>query len=304
MHLFLSLAGLALIAVALLDVFQQLVHPNGIGRLNNYLVRSVWSLFRRLAVRRPSLLRIAGPVAFIVVVFGWGAMLAIGWALVYWPHLPDSFLLADGLDPSMNDGFLDALYLSLVSLGTLGYGEIAPKTTGMRLLTSAEALIGFSLFSAGIAWLLSLYPALSRQRTLAHSIWLLDEAQEKNRERLAGIDSSVSASLLFTLAFQVAAVRTDFVQFSMTYYFQTTNRRGALPVALPVLLRLAKQGELSPSAELRLASRTLRKSIEELADVLGNDFLRVPSDSSDAVLELYARDHLHEPGRSAAGGIP
>lgn len=42
----LNALGLALIFLALHDIFHQLFHPSGSGRLTTVLVRAVWSTFR------------------------------------------------------------------------------------------------------------------------------------------------------------------------------------------------------------------------------------------------------------------
>lgn len=282
-----------MILIALRDVFHQLVHPSGIGTLNQMLVRVVWSLFHSLAIWWPATLTIAGPLAFVCVIVAWAAMLSIGWALIYWPHLPGSFLFSPGLSASVNGGFLDALYLSLVSLATLGYGDIVPKSTGLRMVAPLEALVGFALVSAGITWLLSMYPAISRQRTLAHSIWLLNEAQEKTEAPLDETSGKISAQLLFAMALQVSSVRSDFAQFPIVYYFHTRNQKDALAAALPVLFRLATKGQASPFAELRLASNILARSIDDLSETIAGKFLSVRSGPTEAILMRYAEDHLH-----------
>jgi hypothetical protein len=51
----------------------------------------------------------------------------VGWALVFLPQMPQGFNFAPGLDPSQHSGFLDAIYVSLVNLTSLGYGDITPS---------------------------------------------------------------------------------------------------------------------------------------------------------------------------------
>ncbi len=82
--------------------------------------------------------------------------------------MPEQFLYATGLNPANNSGFVDALYLSLMTLTTLGYRTITPTAGWLRLLGPLEALIGFALLTASLTWVTSLYPALRRR---VRSVW-------------------------------------------------------------------------------------------------------------------------------------
>ncbi len=71
-----------------------------------------------MPVGRHSLLLLAGPTILLTIIITWGALLTFGWALLYWPRLPEEFWFAPGLDPSNQASFIDALYFSLMSLST------------------------------------------------------------------------------------------------------------------------------------------------------------------------------------------
>ena len=117
---FATLLGVILIILGLRDVFHQLFHPSGAGSVSGILMKAVWRVFRRLVARRyRSLLALAGPSALVAVIASWVVLLAVGFALLYWPRLPGGFAFATALDPWKEGGFIDALYLSLVTLATL-----------------------------------------------------------------------------------------------------------------------------------------------------------------------------------------
>jgi len=85
------------------------------------------------------------------------------------------------LGPAANQrDFVDALYMSLVTLGTIGYGDISPATDVLRLIVPLEALVGFALLTASVSWVLTVYPALSRRRSLAYEITLLREVTQRS----------------------------------------------------------------------------------------------------------------------------
>ena len=178
-----TLLGTVLILVALRDIFQQLFHPSGGGSLSKSLMVIVWGLFRRVAVRRPALLSLAGPSILLTIIASWVALLAVGWALIYWPRMPEGVLLQTGLDPSRQGGFIDAFYLSLVTLATLGYGDITPTSGWLRVLGPLEALVGFGLLTASLTWLLSLYPTFERRQSLARGYPLTRVARRGGRPR-------------------------------------------------------------------------------------------------------------------------
>lgn len=164
--------GSALIVVALIDVFATLFSRGGRRTLSHGLVRGTWVVLRGLS-SRPRVLSLAGPLAFLGVITAWAAALAVGWALVYWPQMPDGFLHAAGLSDGDSTSFLDSLYVSMVTLATLGYGDIAPAEGWLRVVAPLEALLGLGLFTAAVSWLLSIFPVLSRRRAFAYEICLL-----------------------------------------------------------------------------------------------------------------------------------
>jgi hypothetical protein len=58
--------------VALRDVFDTIVHPQGRGVVSRAVVRAIWRVVRSLAKERHATLSLAGPVAFIAVLATWG----------------------------------------------------------------------------------------------------------------------------------------------------------------------------------------------------------------------------------------
>jgi len=168
-----SAAGVVLVGLALRDIWHTLFHPAARGTLNRRLTGAVWSLWRRRTRDRPTALTLEGPLALTSVI---AVCLVVGWALIYWPHLPSGFLLGTGLAASEQGSFVDALYVSLVTLGTLGYGDIAPRAEWLRLAAPLQAFIGFAFLTAAISWVLSVYPVLTRRRSLAHDVALVDES--------------------------------------------------------------------------------------------------------------------------------
>lgn len=298
MTVLVTLIGAAFILVALREIFQQLFNPSGGGSLSRKLMRIVWGAFRRIASRRPALLSLAGPFVFLSILASWVTLLAVGWALILWLHLSEGFLYQTGLDPSRNDGFLAALYVSLTTLTTLGYGDIVPVAWWLRVLQPLQALTGFAVLTVSVTWLLSIYPVLSRRRAFARDVHLIRESEPETGNVVENISPDAAAEMLGTLTSRLATVRGDLDRFPISYYFYEADDRSALSGAIPYLAWLAERaGDEDHAAGVRFRAATLRGAIRDLSSTLGAGFLDLPSAPVDKVLDAYARDHFRTPRR-------
>lgn len=296
MDLVWTLLGVGLVALALRDIFDVLFHPRGRGMVARGVVRVVSRFTRGLApeARAPRLL--AGPLSYASVIATWAALLAVGWALIFWPQLPDGFTFGPGLQPSDHSGFLDALYVSLVNLTSLGYGDIAPATPLLRLLGPIETMFGLGLLTASISWLISIYSSISRRDSLAHEVHLTREAEDRLGEKIADADPELMERLLASFAEQLIVARRDLIHFPITHYFRTEDEERALAGLLPFLCSLvAEASEESRPHALRVRAEMLRMAIDDFAETL-RVRLRMPGESTDDTLEHYQREH----GRRAA----
>jgi hypothetical protein len=286
-----TLLGIALIAIALRDIFDVLFHPLGRGIIARRVVLGVSGLARRLPGGRGTIGLLAGPLSYAAVVATWAALLAVGWALVFLPQLPDGFTFGPGLDPAEHTGFLDALYISLVNLTSLGYGDISPASPGLKLLGPVETMFGLGLLTASISWLISIYGAISRRDSLAHEVHLAKEAEERLGEKLADADPELLEALLASFAEQLIRARRDLIHFPIVHYFRTEDEERALAGLLPFLGSLVDEagGEERPHS-LRVRAEILRMAIDDFAETL-RVRLRMPGESTDDTLEHYQSEH-------------
>jgi hypothetical protein len=285
-----TMGGFLIIAVVGHDIFHQLVHPSGKGRLSHWLAKGVWKAFRFAGHWRRSVMELAGPIAFVTVVLTWAVLLVVGWALIYWPRMPADFALSE-LSPGQASTFVSALYYSLVTLATLGYGDIVPEADWLRMLAVVQAAVGFVLWSAAITWLLSLYPALSRGRVAAYLIHEYVQTGLLQRG-----ERSIRAQALLDLAGRLAAYRSDLEQLPIAYFFSDGEAPTRLPVVLPGLHRLAERlGTEADTGSLTAAAQTLQRSIATFAATLDQSFLRIKASSTEEVLAAYAEDHRLQP---------
>ena len=175
-----------------------------------------------------------------------------------------------------------------MTTATLGYGDIVPTAGWLRLVAPLQAIIGFALLTGAVSWIMQIYPALNRRRTLSVRLAALQRA---GAERLTALsDSSMPAGLLEQLSGQVAQAGVDLTQNAETYYLRDEGS-AALPATLPHAARLAESGRRSPRPDVRTAA-ALGCALEDLGGILSAQFVSVQGGLDD-VLEAYAADHGH-----------
>ncbi|MFN2320428.1 MAG: ion channel [Dermatophilaceae bacterium] len=297
----LSIAGAVLIGVALLDIFRTLWHPRGLGGVARAIFTVTWRLTRPLS-RGSRSSELSGPLALVITVTVWTAMVVLGWALIYLPHLPEGFNYSSSLDPARSSGLVAAIYISFVFVATLGLGDIVPEASWLRLLVPLQALVGFVLLTAAISWILQLYPALGRRRALARRLSALACAQ--TREVVSSGEVSVAASLLDGVTEGVIQVQVDLLQYGESYFFREERAANSLAATSGVLLDLIDAGRAASSPEVRHAAEVLNTAVDDLSTAVATQYPHLDDNAADdpvAVMGAFARDHQHEPIRFADG---
>lgn len=287
--LFMSLAGLLLVCVAVRDIFDVLLHPDGRAHLSRMVTRGVWLLTRRIAHVRPRMFALAGPLGLMAVIAAWAAMMVVGWALLLWPHL-SSFQNAEG--ESAVESLWEAMHISTLALSTMGYGDLAPVDQWLRVVAPLEALIGFGLLTASVSWLLSVHPAVLRRRALAYELWLLRRAGEPE-----GDAPELDEQLLGELTSRVIAIDRDLVANPVTYYFAENDERFSLAAELPFLREHIRDAVAGDDVATRQRARMLDTAIDDLLKTIVATFHRCGPLEPEEAQELFARDHLQQPAK-------
>ncbi|WP_346293210.1 potassium channel family protein [Sphaerothrix gracilis] len=208
-----QILGIGIILVALIDVYLTVLYPRTHKSVMSLkLCKSTWEIFRylsRVPIRgSDKILSYCGPTLLILIVFIWVCSLILGFALLIWPTLGSGIQASQGQTPT---DFSTALYYSGFTLTTLGVGDLVPKTNLWRSITIIESALGFTVFTASLTYLLSVYNALTKRNTFALSLFHrsgseadagLFLAQLKGYDRFEtafGDISSISRDLLFLL---------------------------------------------------------------------------------------------------------
>jgi len=291
-----AIAGTAMIVLAVRDVFDTLFHPHGRGVVSEALVRGTWRLWHGLARGREPALSYAGPTAFLVVVLSWVALVVVGFALIILPHLPEEYVLAAGLRPEATSGFVDAVYVSMVSMTSLGFGDVAAENDVLRLLGPAETIVGLGILTASISWILSIYGVLADYRSVSHEIALLVDAERRTGTSLSRMEPAETSRVLGGMTSKLVAARRDLLHFPIAYYFHTRDRRYALSIQIPRLLEITSACATAdgPSPAVRLEAERVRLAAEDLINVIDEEFLGGRGGSNDEILARFQRDHMRE----------
>ncbi len=297
MDLIWLILGVVVIVATLRDIVATLFHPLGRSHIGRWVVGAVSWLGHRLSSSVPSATVLIGPIGYITVVASWAALLIVGWALVFYPFLPEGFYYAPGLVPDHHAGFDVALYLSLVDLTSLGYGDISPQGSLLRILGPVETLFGLSLVTASVSWLISIYNAISQRDAFAHEVHLSRMAEERLGEKLADADPELLERLLSSFSRQLVATRRNLIHFPITIHFRSEDEEKALSGLMPFLAGLVDEAvdESRPQA-LRVRGEMLGMAMDDFAETL-RERLGIDGETTEAILGRY--DAHQRPGSSA-----
>ncbi|MBV8572585.1 MAG: two pore domain potassium channel family protein [Acidobacteriaceae bacterium] len=281
-----SLLGILIICWTLREVFTDLFQPSASGSLSSFVSRKLFELGKRARWMLGS----AGPLSIVVVIFTWVVLISVGFALLFWGKFPSEFTNTSAEPQDSVGRFWSVLYFSLTALSTLGSTTFSPKGDWLRILASFEAIIGFSLVTASITWIVLLYPALGRVRALARRVSTLSKAQKQT-----GVDLvSADPGMLADLGASVLRARVDFIHFPLIYYFQADAGATSMGWFLLELEELARRASAQDQVDgTRLGAALLTASLHELAEVLARKF--VPGSNADeprSVFHAVAKDHL------------
>lgn len=277
-------AGTLLVLFTLREVFRDIFHPTRSGNLSDAIGTGTSLLLRHTRLRNA-----AGPLALIAVLAAWVLLLCIGFAVIYYGLYPQDFTTTAGVDSmSFGSRIVHCLYFSVGALCTFQTFDLNPKTNWLRLIVGIQGLIGISMITASVSWLVLLYPALARQRGTARWLSLASEAEERTGLTMQEHDPA----FLMQMEQHIIQARLDLVLFPILLHFYALTPAYTLAFALPTACRFAREGT-APGQPLhtRLAATKVQIALEDLARTVGerlfdNDLFQTPD--VEAVFKAYA----------------
>lgn len=218
------LAGGIVLAITLLDVFLTVLYARaGSGLLAPRLARGVWRVFRSLshARQQPGLLNYCGPAQLVALVLMWGVLLAFGSALMVHPALGTGVESSSG---ATDTGFVTALFVGGSSMSIVGASDYGPTSPGYQLLFLFNSLVGLSVTSLTITYLMQVYTAVRSRNTLGLMLHAQSGGTGDAAELLVrwGPEGRFDGgySQLSTLAGELAAMKESYHFYPVLLYFR------------------------------------------------------------------------------------
>lgn len=221
-----QIAGAALSLLFLADVFLTVLYARaGTGLLAPYWNRAIWAFLRGVSKlagdRRGAVLSFAGPIIVVMLIGFWALGLTVGAALVIQPELGTAIRPSSGDTPT---DFVTALLVAGNSLSIVGGGDYSPHTTGTRLLYLTNSLIGASVLSLVLSYLVQVYSGLQERNALALAIDLMTDGTGDAAEMLARLmpegETSDTTSELGNLVRSLAATKEAHHFYPLLFYFR------------------------------------------------------------------------------------
>jgi hypothetical protein len=237
-----QIAGAVVIVLVLLDIFLTVLYARaGIAVFSSGMSRAIWLLFR--VVSRPfrrhrgTVLSFCGPVILVALIFVWAAGLALGSALIMHPHLGGGIRASQGSTPT---DFMSALYAGASSLSFVGASDFKPHSAAFQALYMLNSLIGMSVMSLVLTYVMQIYNALRTRNALGLAIQTLSDDTGDAAELIAGLGPqgqfSSGFNNLSTLASDVSAIKESHHFYPLLFYFRFAEPYYSVSQTATVLL--------------------------------------------------------------------
>jgi hypothetical protein len=182
-------SGALLMLFGLLDVFLTVLYARaGTGIFSPLVCAWEWRLFRRVAKlfgRRAQLfLSLCGPAIVVSLISWWALLLTLGAALIFHPYLGSAITTSGGPTPT---DFVSATYAAANSMSIVGSSGFSPQTFTFRLIFMFNSLVGMSVISLTLTYLMQIYNALQKRNSLGLHLFLLSGMTGSGAEMLVRI---------------------------------------------------------------------------------------------------------------------
>ncbi|MRI57005.1 two pore domain potassium channel family protein [Methylobacterium sp. DB1607] len=219
-------SGVAVMGIVLVDVFLTVLYARiGTGLVVERAGHLAWIAFRRAAEaagpRRGTVLSFCGPVILVLYVLLWAFGLTLGAGLVIHPGLGTGVQASNGPTPQ---DFVAALYAGGSSMAIVGASDFRPTTDAYRLIYLVNSLVGMSVTSLVLTYVMQVYGALRQRNALGLQFHLLSGGTSDAGELLARLaphgQFSAGHSHLVTLSEGMAEMKEAHHFYPVLFYFR------------------------------------------------------------------------------------
>jgi hypothetical protein len=239
----------------------------------------------------------------VLILLVWTFGLTFGTALVIHPHLGRSVVAANGPTPT---DFVSALYAAGHGVTIVQASNFVPITPLSRLFFLFDSLVGTSVISLTIAYLLQIYSALRERNTLGLKLHVLSRETDDAAQLVAAIGPGGEFQSGYTIIAEVAAEMTALKEshhfypvlfyFRFTHAYYSVSRTTHLALDTVALIRSALDPDRFHWLQESAAVCQLGDSSLLLVKILENAFLPggAPDDADDPTAEAveHWREHF------------
>lgn len=295
--------GALLLLLILTDIFLIVLYARiGSGIISNRLAHLVWRLFRLVSKPfgsyRGIILSFCGPVILIFLVIFWALTLTCAAALLIHPNLGSSVKSGSGETPT---DFITALEAGGGSLAIVGASDFSPQSGGFRLLYLFNSLIGMSVVSLTLTYLMQVYNALQRRNALGLRAYLLTAETGDAAELVAGLGTdgqfSSGYSDLANWAGEMSRVKESHHFYPVLFYFRfkesfySTSQMTLIAFDTVSIIKSALDDEEYSWLKNATAVTQIRRGAMMLVTTLSDTFLPsgTPNDQNEPDEETLER---------------
>lgn len=303
----------------LLDVFLTVLYARiGTGLIAERAAHVIWITFRRVAAmagaRRGAVLSFCGPIILLLYVLFWAIGLTLGAGLIIHPGLGTGVQAGNGPTPT---DFPAALYAGGSSMAIVGASDFRPMSDGYRLVYLVNSLVGMSVTSLVLTYVMQVYGALRQRNALGLQLHILSGETSDAGELLARLGPrgqfSAGYSHLINLGDAMTAMKETHHFYPVLFYFRfeqpyySVSAQAHLALDTASLIRSSLAGEDAAWLKEAAAVETLWRVSQMLVVTLETAFLEGDPPFVEAVdpgERQRWRDHWElAVSRVAEGGI-
>jgi hypothetical protein len=137
------------------------------------------------------------------------------------PHLGEGIRVSQGTTPT---DFISALYAGSSSLSFVGASDFKPQSAPFQLLYMLNSLIGMSVMSLVLTYVMQIYNALRVRNALGLALQTLSDDTGDAAELIAGLGPqgqfNSGFTTLSTLAFNASAIKESHHFYPLLFYFR------------------------------------------------------------------------------------
>jgi hypothetical protein len=228
-----QLLGGLLMFLVLADVFLTVLYARvGTGIISEKLARVVWAIFRNVPAKRhlPVVLSFCGPSIVVLLVLTWSLLLAFGAGMVVHPLLGTHIRSSSGSTPT---DFATAVYVGGSSLSIVGSSNLEPQTAVTKAFFILNAIIGTSIISLTLTYLMQVYAALRERNALGLKLEAMSNRTGDASELVARLfphdQLSGGYTNLSEIAGEIVAAKEAHHFYPVLFYFRFRDAFYSMP---------------------------------------------------------------------------